>query len=274
MGPHISQSLLGHAMSALFRPAPVYMEAAFSSGKRVNWRSVPRNLASGFIVRPFPQDLQELPDLFLPGVLPPSSDHIVSVRFHTSRPGEFAPEIPIEWSALPVRTAETRQNSPRYPLPQGSLTPLWRAGDRPPQASQAQMIRHPKWIEVIPVTDDPQLLFDIGPSLGRFQTLIVRAWFQKADRIDAFFGKQVEGRGVNGVVPVTGQWLDVYLNMSQNLFWEAEHGTTLRFDPVSSDGPGTTARIAGIWGSAQTAPPAWPDVQFYAVPPSETPSAP
>ncbi|MGA3213474.1 MAG: hypothetical protein ABSD20_19380 [Terriglobales bacterium] len=129
----------------------------------------------------------------------------------------------------------------------------------------------PHWIEVTPMTDDPQLLFDIGPDLGGVRTLIIRARFQKADRIDAFFGKQVEGRGVHGIVPETNQWLDVYFNMSHNRFWEREHGESLRFDPVSSAGPGTTADIAGIWGSTQAADRAWPDVQFYPVPEGEVP---
>ena len=161
--------------------------------------------------------------------------------------------------------------SPQYPFPQSGLAPLWRATDPAPQFSQARIQVRRNWIEVTPLTADPQLLFDIGPSLGRFRTLIVRAWFEKTDRIDAFFGRQVDGRGVNAVVPMPGQWLDVYLNISQNPYWNAEHGTTLRFDPVSSFGPGTTARIAGIWGSTLAAPAGWPDVQFYAVPQSERP---
>jgi hypothetical protein len=159
---------------------------------------------------------------------------------------------------IPVRTGE-------------KLSPLWLPGRPPLQCSNAQMKLRPHWIEVTPMTDDPQLLFDIGPDLGGVRTLIIRARFQKADRIDAFFGKQVEGRGVHGIVPETNQWLDVYFNMSHNRFWEREHGESLRFDPVSSAGPGTTADIAGIWGSTQAADRAWPDVQFYPVPEGEVP---
>ncbi len=166
------------------------------------------------------------------------------------------------------------ENLSLYPFPTASLTPLWLPGDRPPRPSQAQMQVSRHWIEVKPTAEDPQLLFNIGPGLGRYHTLIVRARFQKADRIDAFFGKQVDGRGVSAIVPMTNKWLDVYLNISQNPFWHAEHGATLRFDPVSSFGPGTTAYIAGIWGSTRAAPPAWPDVQFYPVPPSEVPDVP
>jgi len=244
------------------------MDGVFSSGKRVHWRCAPRNLAAGCLIHPFPQSLRELQPLFLPGIFPASPDRMVSLRFHANKPGEFSPEIPIVWSLLPVSSSQgLSADSPKYPFPKAWLTPLWRPGDRPPRPSNAQIQARAAWIEVTPANEDPQLLFQIGPELGRFATLIVRARFQKTDRIDAFFGKQVDGRGVTGVVPVANQWLDVYLNLSQNPFWEDEHGAALRFDPVSSFGPGTRADIAGIWGAVQAAPPLWPDVQFYPVPP-------
>jgi len=272
MGPHIGPSLSGEVTSLLFRSAAVYMEGTFSSGRRVRWRCVPANLATGFLIRPFPQDLGELRELFLPDPAGPTQDRIQSVRFHAEKPGEFAAEIPVEWSRLPLRTMPAANAvSTRYPFSKASLTPLWLPSDRPPRPTNAQIHVQRNWIEAIPENDDPQLLFDIGPALGKFNTLIVRARFQKTDRIDAFFGIQVDGRGVNAMVPTANQWVDVYLNMSQNLFWKEEHGTMLRFDPVSSAGPGTTAYIAGIWGSPEMAPAAWPDVQFYPVTPSEIP---
>ncbi len=268
MSPRIGQSLRGKAASLLFRSTPVYMEAAFRSGIRIRWRCVPRNLAGGFLIRPFPRDLPELRGLFLPVLLPPSAEPVVSVRFQTAHPDEFAPEIPVIWSVLPVSQAETQteiRDSRRFPLRPSARVPLWRAGDRLPRPSNARLQQRRGWIEVTPETGDPQLLFDIGPHLGQFRTLIVRAWFEKADRIDTFFGKQIDGRGISGIVPVTGQWLDVYLNMSRNQFWEEEHGETFRFDPVSSFGPHTGVRIAAIWGSRAAAPAALPDVQFYQV---------
>jgi hypothetical protein len=276
MGPHIRPSLPGRMMSALFRSSAVYMEGTFSSGRRMRWRTVPRNLAAGFLIRPFPQDLQELRALFLPDPFRNSPDQIVSVRFHADRPGEFGAEIPIEWSRLPVKAGEAVDAPPR-PLPGASLTLLWRPKDRLPAALQARVRANRRWVEVTPTTGDPQLLFDLGAGLGRFRALIVRARFEKAGRIDAFFGKQVDGRGINGIVPAANQWLDIYLNISHNPFWEEEHGNVLRFDPVSSAGPGTTAYIAGIWGSTEAAPPAWPDMEFYPVlrsePPDERPGS-
>jgi hypothetical protein len=170
------------------------------------------------------------------------------------------------YAIVSARTAcplGTPQPVPVYPIPEAALTVLWLPANPPPQPLNAQLSVHPGWIEVTPKTEDTQLFFQIGPGLGQFRTLIVRARFEKRDRIDAFFGKETDGRGVNGIVPVENQWLDVYLNMNQNQFWEHEHGALLRFDPVSSMGPGTGAKIAGIWGSTRAAPPGWAEVQFY-----------
>lgn len=231
MAPRIRASLLGKIETLLFRPTPVSMEATFRSGKRMRWRCVERNLAGGVLIRPFPQDLRDLRGTFQPAEIPADQDRVISIRFETAWPAEFAGEIPIVWSVLPVNPAESQaeaRSARRYPLPQSTLLALlWRAGDPLP---------------------------------------LVHAWFEKADRIEAFFGKQIDGRGVHAIAPVNGQWLDVYLNMSQNEFWEEEHGTTLRFDPVSSFGPGTGARIAVLWGSAEAAAPVLPDVQFYPAP--------
>jgi hypothetical protein len=273
MGPRLRSSLSGRVASFLFRSAAVYAEVTYRSGQKLRWRCVPRNLAEGFLIRPFPQDLQDLRPLFSRDVVRNSTEQILSIRFHADKPGEFAADIPIDWSRLTMRSAET-SDSVRRPFPKASLTPLWLPQDRPPQPTNAQLQARRNWIEITPATNDPQLLFSIGTTLGQFRTMVVRAWFQKADRIDAFFGKQVDGRGIYGIVPVANQWLDVYLNVSQNLFWEDEHGTMLRFDPVSSVGPGTAAYIAGIWGSTQAAPPAAPDVEFYPVPNAEAPPDP
>jgi hypothetical protein len=273
MSPRLRSSLAGKLTALLFRSAAVYTEVTYRSGRKLRWRCVPRNLADGVLIRPFPQDLQDLRPLFFRDVVRNSTQQILSIRFHTDKPGEFAADIPIDWSRLTIRSAET-PDSPRCPFPKASLTPLWLPKDRPPQPTNAQLQAHANWIEMTPTTNDPQLLFNIGPALGQFRTMVVRAWFQKADRIDAFFGKQVDGRGIYGLVPVANQWLDVYLNVSLNLFWEDEHGTMLRFDPVSSVGPGTAAYIAGIWGSTQAAPPSAPDVEFYPVPNAEAPKTP
>jgi hypothetical protein len=273
MAPRLQASLSGKLATLLFRPAAIYVEVTYRSGQKLHWRCVPRNLAEGVLIRPFPQDLQELRPLFSRAEVRNPTEQVESIRFHCDKPGEFASDIPIEWFRLPVRDAEAPGSS-SCPLPSASLVPLWLPKDGLPQPTNAQLAANRNWIEVTPSTNDPQLTFNMGPALGQFHTIVVRAWFQKADRIDAFFGRQVDGRGINGIVPGANQWWDVYLDLSHNLFWEDEHGATLRFDPVSSVGPGTTAYIAGIWGSPQAQPPSAPDVEFHSVPEREAPPQP
>jgi len=262
MGPHLRRRLLGSVPALFFRPAQIYMDSLYSSGRRTTWRCVPETMAAGFVIQPFPQDLGDLRQFFLPQSNVHPADHLVSVSFHSAHTGEFRSSIPIDWWRM-NRLPEVASASVRYPLEEAQLTPLWRAGKNLPQPTNAILETRGKWIEITPQTDDPQLLFELGPGLGRFHTIVVRAWFEKADRIDAFFGKQVEGRGISGLVPATRQWFDVYLNLSQNLYWDIEHGASLRFDPVSSVGPGTSVRIAAVWGSAQAAPPTQREIEFY-----------
>jgi hypothetical protein len=101
MAPRISPSLTGKVASLLFRSSTVYVDAVFSSGGTVHCRCVPRNLAAGFLIHPFPRNLPELEPLFLPDPYPAPPDYIIKVRFHVDKPGEFVPEIPIAWFALP-----------------------------------------------------------------------------------------------------------------------------------------------------------------------------
>jgi hypothetical protein len=101
MAPRIGPSLTGKVTSLLFRSSAVYVDAVFSASGRVHCRSVPRNLAAGFLIYPFPRNLPELEPLFQPDAYPAPQDHIITVRFHADKPGEFVPEIPIAWFLLP-----------------------------------------------------------------------------------------------------------------------------------------------------------------------------
>ena len=101
MAPRISPGLAGKVASLLFRSSAVYVDAVFSSGEKVHCRCVPRNLGAGFLIYPFPMNLPELAPLFLPDPYPAPPDHIITVRFHADKPGEFIPEIPIAWFVLP-----------------------------------------------------------------------------------------------------------------------------------------------------------------------------
>lgn len=269
MGPHISPSLSGEMTALLFRSAAVYMESTFRSGRKVRWRCLPRSLGAGFLIQPFPQSLAELRELFLPDPPADFEDRVVSVRFRADKPAEYASEIRVDWSRLPVKAVTAV--FPERPLPRATLTPLWLPDYPQPWPANTRLRLRREWIEVIPDTADARVLFDIGPGLGKFNTLVVRARFERTGHIGVFFGKQIAGRGMTAIVPTPNVWLDVYLNVSGNVFWEDEHGTLLRFDPVFSPRRGNTAHIAGIWGSMDAAPAAWPDVQFYPVPQAEIP---
>jgi hypothetical protein len=48
---------------------------------------------------------------------------------------------------------------------------------------------------------------------------MVRARYQVKDRIDLFFGSQINGMGIAGLVPVAGSWIDAYFNVAANPYW-------------------------------------------------------
>jgi hypothetical protein len=110
-------------------------------------------------------------------------------------------------------------------------------------------------LEVRSTSVDPQVWFSLGPDLGRYGTIIVRARFSAVDRISLFFGRQIDGRGMEDVVPKANEWLDIYINVSNNAFWVDDHGDTLRFDPGSERSLAGKAEIAGVWGADAW----WPD---------------
>ncbi len=264
MSPEIVKSLYGHVRTVLFRLSPVYLELKFRSGKTAEWRAVAGNLAGGFLIRPFPRELKEMRYFLLPGLQPDAADPVFSVRFRTPGFREFRPRIPIRWFRLPLKAAQAGPS----PSQKAPLIPLWLPAAPPPRARNAELIRNPHWIQVIPVADDPQVTFHIGPRLGRYQTLVVRARFHQAERIDLYFGRQVDGRGLAGVVPVANRWLDIYVHTSHNPFWLSEHGAELRFDPAMSAGPGAETEIAGIWGSREAVPAGVTDMDYYPAPDS------
>jgi len=266
--PHVKKSLAGRLISFAYRCAPVYVDAVFTSGKTVRWRTVSANLASGVLIRPFPQNRQDLQSLFLMAPSQAAPDRLRAIRFHTENPSQYQSKIPLAWSRLPLKATEVV--AVPYPLPAAALVRLWTPKDPAPQPHAARVVPGRFAIEAIPAAEDSQLKFHLGPNLGRYRALVIRARFQKTDSIDAFFGKEIDGRGVNGIIPAANQWFDVYLNMAQNPFWDTEHGMDLRFDPVTVAGPGTTAEIAGIWGTT-VAVKHRPDIEFYPVPEAEWP---
>jgi hypothetical protein len=81
---------------------------------------------------------------------------------------------------------------------------------------------------------------------------MIRAKYQVNDRIDLFFGRQIDGRGLPGFVHFRDRWIDAYFPVGANPYWSQEHGTDLRFDPVSENGVHSVVKIAGIWGSPES----------------------
>jgi hypothetical protein len=81
------------------------------------------------------------------------------------------------------------------------------------------------------------------------KTLMIRARFSKADRIDFGFGAQGTQFGISGYVPVSNQWLDIYINVGANPKWARHTGKLMRFDPSSEHGTDSTAEILGLWAS-------------------------
>ena len=267
METHTDTSLLGGLKRLLFRVHPVYVEVRYSSGNTMRWRVVRSNLANGVIVNPLPTGLQDVVSLLETG----GSDlgRVKSLRFEASVPHEFEPTILVRWYSLPLQQPLT-QEAGFGRLPQDALIPLWLPGDGRPHVAGGHVLTvNPQWLTVRSTTIDPQLTFEIGSSLGQYEMIIIRARFEKADRIHLFFGRQVDGRGLSRVVFVINQWLDVYINVGMNPFWRSEHGTNLRFDPSSADGVGSTIDIAGVWGSTVRPASVAPGMVFHAVPDSE-----
>jgi hypothetical protein len=58
-------------------------------------------LSEGFFVSPFARDLREVAALFGTDQPAASVERVVSIRFHTDKPGQFRAAIPIVWSRLP-----------------------------------------------------------------------------------------------------------------------------------------------------------------------------
>jgi hypothetical protein len=218
----------------------VYLEATYASGRKVRGRAVRANLAGGALIGYLPQDLQDLKPYF--GVLPLGEmDRVTSIRWDTPIASDFSPQITLRWYSIPFRDRSVVKSlSVRREL-------LWSPGN-PVSAVHADIAAGPV-VTVVPKETDPIVRFPVDSPMSRFRCVIVRARFQRAGVVNAFFGRESEGRGIEGVLPVAGRWVDVYLNLSANPYWAEEAGRILRFDPPD-DSIGSPVEIAGIWGTA------------------------
>lgn len=233
MAVDIRPSVWGRLKNLLFRIDPIYYQAAYDSGEKVAGQVKRATLPGGVIINQLPRGLSEINSLLRSGAA--SQDRVRWVRFYTGGPAQYGPDISVRWSYLPwPPSAGVFQ-----PPPESARVLLWSPGDAADQSSFS---------------------VDLGPSLGRFETLVVRARFKEAGRVSLSFGQEAEGRELEGYVPENDRWFDVYIHGGHNEFWNAGHGTRIRVDAAS-------IRIAGIWGIAGPVPASAPDFQFVPAPP-------
>ena len=260
----LTQSLAGKLRQILFRETEVFLEVKYRSGNRLLYRTVPANLTNGFIIDPFPSTLAELSDLMRPPGN--TADRVESFTLSTPDPSEFRDAIPIRWSRLPFRGDDDAVIGAADRIRLASLQPLWNPRQSLPLVRSATAVVRNGSLTVRPLNDDPQMEFGLGTPLGHFKSIVIRARFGVADRIDAFFGREVDERGIMGQVPAAHKWFDVVLNLDMNPYWAAEAGSGFRFDPASALGVGSEVEIAGIWGSEASVPAGSPAIGFYPLP--------
>jgi hypothetical protein len=259
MQSDIRHNLKGVMSTALLRAPAVYIDATLRTGKKTTSPLVRMSLSEGAIVSDWPMGLNDVVPAFLGKSMGPQQ-RVTSITFRTDAPDRFQSSIRIRWLRLQVA------NNPE-PLPSAppiQLTRLWGVDDAMPTISNAQLRRNPDYIEIKSLNTDPQCLFNITGDLAQYKTIMIRAKYQVSDRIDLFFGPQINGRGIAGFVRSPESWIDAYFNVEANPYWAAEHGSALRFDPTSELGVNSVVQIAGIWGSRDPLPS--PDQVLFALP--------
>jgi hypothetical protein len=255
MDADVRPSFKGILKSALLRSPVVNVHPTLRSGFTATGRVVRANMPEGVIVSDWPSGLDDLAPM-LDGGGNFSQDRVVSIAFETPAPSEFNPEIRIQWSRVKLRQRALPEQP--APAPVLRLTQLWSPTDPLPFVQNAEVRREHGYITVRSLNNDPQCTFTIGPQLGNYKTIMIRAKYQVSDRIDLFFGRQIDGRGLPGFVRFSQRWIDAYFHVATNPYWSQEHGTNLRFDPVSERGVNSVVEISGIWGSLDPLPSSYP----------------
>ena len=231
----------------LFRNSPVFVDVTHASGAHGTWRVTRANLADGAFVGILPRDVQETQPYFGQIGFAPA-DPIVSLRFESRGLLEYATNIHIDWFAVGLKPAEVQ----RLERPHLNLSQVWKPGQAV-AADGAEIQTAPAEVIVRPSQFDPRVMFHCARDLGSYRTLMIKARLSRPGRVDAFFGRQVDGRSLAGNVPDANRWLEIYLNVGANPQWASEAGADLRFDPPD-ESIGSTIEIAGIEASAEKLP--------------------
>jgi hypothetical protein len=239
MAVDIRPNWQGLLRNLLFRTDPVLYEATYESGEKAVWRAMRASLTGGVIVSHLPQDQADLGSLFRGDLQ--ALGRVRSIRFFAERLNQYQPAVEVRWLTLPL----THSSVPPPPI-RAARVPLWLPSGPQPQAGDAER---------------PAFRFDLGPDFNRFPTLIIRARFEKPGRLQVFFGREKEGGQLKGRIPEGGRWFDIYVSASHNPFWPGRDRIKVRYDPSSKRPAPAAMEIAGIWGIAEAAADAAPEVQ-------------
>ena len=266
MSAGIGKSTYGSVRNLLYRLDPIYVDVTFRSGRMISWRVVRANLVEGVVVNNLPLSLYDLTPILHPEQ--PVADPVASIRFRPVHADQFERDVPIRWYSVKSRDAVAGISIPKR-RPRGRLTSIWDPTQPPPSVSGAITVRGTGSFAVKSTTIDPQITFLLPAALSNCKAIVIRARFDRLDRLDFFFGKQVDGRGLSGYVPRINEWVDVFIPAANNPYWQTEHGATLRFDPASESGIGNRVDIAGIWAFEGDLPADMGDFEFYELPRKE-----
>ena len=160
-------------------------------------------------------------------------------------------------SACPFGAKPKPVESPKPPeSPQigKGFTPIWLPSMGTPEVRGGQASIVGTNLAIRSESIDPQVFFRSPRPLKQFAQIVIRGRFGHTDRVDLFFGKQVDGRSLTGVVPVKERWFTVVFPVADNPYWKREAGDVFRFDPASAGGVGSSIEIAGVWAREKATP--------------------
>jgi hypothetical protein len=100
MSVDIHRTIYGSLSGLLFRNAPAYAAVTYRSGEQARWRAVASNIVAGFPISSFARDLGDIATLWNGQA---TTDHVVSIRFETGDPGQYANELLFHWIHLMPR---------------------------------------------------------------------------------------------------------------------------------------------------------------------------
>lgn len=142
---------------------------------------------------------------------------------------------------------------PQFPESAAALTPLWSPAKGDPSVSGGTATIRDGVLAIRSNNSDTQAFFDTGVDLRQFSALVIKAKFARVDTVEMYFGRQIDGLGIQGSISTIDQWVMLRANVGVNPYWKTEGGSSIRFDPTGAQGAGAVTLIAGIWGSKTAA---------------------